>query len=156
NGAFHREALRRLDWLVVRDLQLIETAEFWRVAPEIERGEVRTEEIGTEVFFFPAAAHTEKDGSFTNTQRLLQWHHKAVERPGDCRSDLEFIRGWGVRVKALYRASLASRDLPIQRLAWDYPPENKSAADPRLPLAEAVIREVSGYSTADGRPLPGY
>ena len=31
----------------------------------------------------PAAAHTEKDGSFTNTQRLLQWHHKAVEPAGD-------------------------------------------------------------------------
>ena len=44
-----------------------------------------------EVFFFPAAAHTEKDGSFTNTQRLLQWHHKAIEPPGDCRSELHFI-----------------------------------------------------------------
>ena len=48
-------------------------------------------DIGTEVFFFPAAAHTEKDGSFTNTQRLLQWHHKAIEPPGDCRSELGFI-----------------------------------------------------------------
>ena len=38
----------------------------------------------TEVFFLPAAAHTEKDGTFTNTQRLLQWHDKAVEPPGDC------------------------------------------------------------------------
>ena len=43
--------------------QLTETAEFWRDAPEIERGEVRPEDIATEVFFFPAAAHTEKDGS---------------------------------------------------------------------------------------------
>ena len=70
--------------------QLTETAEFWRDAPEIERGEVRPEDIATEVFFFPAAAHTEKDGSFTNTQRLLQWHHKAIEPPGDCRSELRF------------------------------------------------------------------
>ena len=42
---------------------------------------MRTEDIGTEVFFLPAAAHTEKNGSFTNTQRMLQWHHKAVEPP---------------------------------------------------------------------------
>jgi len=76
NGALERKALRKLDWLVVRDFSLIETAEFWRTAPEISRGEVRTEDIGTEVFFFPAAAHTEKSGSFTNTQRLLQWHPK--------------------------------------------------------------------------------
>ena len=65
-----------------------ETAEFWRVAPEIERGEIRPEDIKTEVFLFPAAAHVEKDGTFTNTQRLLQWHDKAVEPPGDCRSEL--------------------------------------------------------------------
>ena len=45
------------------------------------------EDIGTEVFFMPAATYVEKDGSFTNTQRLLQWHAKAVEPPGDCRSD---------------------------------------------------------------------
>ena len=47
-------------------------------------GEVGTEDIKTEVFFLPAAALREKDGSFTNTQRLLQWHDKAVEPPGDC------------------------------------------------------------------------
>ena len=91
HGALQRKGLRKLDWLVVRDFALTETAEFWRTAPEIERGEVRTEDIETEVFFFPAAAHTEKDGSFTNTQRLLQWHHKAVEPPGDCRSELQFM-----------------------------------------------------------------
>ena len=68
----------------------IETAAFWYDSPDIESGEMRPEQIGTEVFFLPAAAHTEKDGTFTNTQRLLQWHSKAVEPPGDCRSDLWF------------------------------------------------------------------
>ena len=95
NGPLQRKGLRELDWLVVRDFPLTETAEFWRDAPEIERGEMRPEDIATEVFFFPAAAHTEKDGSFTNTQRLLQWHHKAIEPPGDCRSELDFIFTWG-------------------------------------------------------------
>ena len=78
--------MAELDWMVVRDLVEVETASFWYDSPEVERGELRTEQIGTEVFFMPAAAHTEKDGSFTNTQRLLQWHHKAVEPQGDCRS----------------------------------------------------------------------
>ena len=68
----------------------VETAAFWYDAPEIETGELQTEKIPTEVFFMPAAAHTEKDGTFTNTQRLLQWHHQAVEPPGDARSDLWF------------------------------------------------------------------
>ncbi len=67
--------MANLDWLVVRDFSLIESATFWKDGPEIESGELRTEDIGTEVFFLPAAAHTEKAGSFTNTQRMLQWHH---------------------------------------------------------------------------------
>ena len=70
-----RLGMAHLDWLVVRDFSLIESATWWKDGPEIESGEFRTEDIGTEVFFLPAAAHTEKDGSFTNTQRLLQWHH---------------------------------------------------------------------------------
>jgi formate dehydrogenase major subunit len=72
NSGLHRKALAELEWLVVRDLVEVETAAFWYDSPEVERGELRTEDIGTEVFFMPAAAHTEKDGSFTNTQRLLQ------------------------------------------------------------------------------------
>ena len=83
NGRLHRLAMANLDWLVVRDFQEIETASFWHDAPEIETGELRTEDIGTEVFLLPAATHVEKDGTFTNTQRLLQWHDKAVEPPGD-------------------------------------------------------------------------
>ncbi len=79
NGRMQRLGMANLDWLVVRDLVMIESATFWKNGPEIETGEMRTEDIKTEVFFMPAAAHTEKDGSFTNTQRMLQWHHTAVE-----------------------------------------------------------------------------
>jgi formate dehydrogenase major subunit len=81
NAKLQRLGMANLDWLVVRDLQMVESATFWKDGPEIETGELRTDEIPTEVFFLPAAAHTEKDGTFTNTQRLLQWHHKAVGLP---------------------------------------------------------------------------
>ncbi len=47
----------------------------------------------------PAAAHTEKSGSFTQTQRLLQWHDKAVEPTGDCRSELWFFYHLGRLVR---------------------------------------------------------
>jgi anaerobic selenocysteine-containing dehydrogenase len=83
NGRMQRFGLANLDWLVVRDLVMIESATFWQNGPEIETGEMRTADIGTEVFFLPAAAHTEKNGSFTNTQRMLQWHHEAVEPAAD-------------------------------------------------------------------------
>lgn len=152
NGAFQREAMRKLDWLVVRDFQLIETAEFWRDAPEIRRGEVRPEDIGTEVFVFPAAAHTEKDGSFTNTQRLLQWHHKAIEPPGDARSELHFLFHLGRRMKRLYAGSTDPKDRPVLDLAWDYP--TKGAIEE--PDAEAVLREINGFKTATGEPVSGH
>ncbi len=90
NGKLQRLGMAKLDWLVVRDFSLIESATFWKDGPEIDSGELRTQDIGTEVFFVPAAAHTEKSGSFTNTQRMLQWHHAAVEPTGDARSDLWF------------------------------------------------------------------
>ncbi len=152
HGALHRKGLRQLDWLVVRDFVPTETAEFWRSGAEIERGEVKTEDIATEVFFFPAAAHTEKDGAFTNTQRLLQWHHKAVEPPGDARSDLWFMHHLGRRLKALYADSQEPRDRPIRALTWDYPTEGTNAD----PVAEAVLAEINGYRVADGRPLDSY
>jgi len=88
NAKMQRLGMANLDWLVVRDFSLIESATSWKDGPEIESGELRTEDIRTEVFFFPAAAHTEKNGSFTNTQRMLQWHHAAVEPNGAARSDL--------------------------------------------------------------------
>ena len=109
-------------------------------------------EIQTEVFFFPAAAHTEKDGSFTNTQRLLQWHHQAVEPPGDCRSELDFLYHLGRRLKALYRGSTDPKDRPLQHLAWDYPVKGRIEE----PDAEAVLKEINGCTVADGRLVPGF
>jgi len=152
NGPLQREGLRALEWLVVRDFQLTETAEFWRDAPEIHRGEVRPEDIGTEVFFFPAAAHTEKEGSFTNTQRLVQWHHKAIEPPGDCRSELDFVFRLGQRLKKLYASSTGPNDRPIHDLTWDY----AAAGRPESCDAEAVLREINGYTVADGRLVDGF
>ncbi|MBV8816762.1 MAG: hypothetical protein JO022_00320 [Acidobacteriaceae bacterium] len=152
NGALHRKGLRNLQWLVVRDLSLIETAEFWRDAPEITSGQVKIEDIATEVFFFPAAAHTEKDGSFTNTQRLLQWHHKAVDPPGDCQSELDFTFHLGRRLKELYRDSTLPRDRALQQLTWDYP----TRGEKQEISAEDVLKEVNGYTVADGKPVEGF
>ena len=151
DAKLQRLGLAHLDWLVVRDLSLIESATFWQDGPEIASGELRTEEIGTEVFFLPAAAHTEKDGSFTNTQRLLQWHHQAVEPPGDARSDLWFVYHLGRLVRQKLAGSTDERDRPVLDLTWDYPTRGPLAE----PDAEAVLAEINGFD-ADGRPLDGY
>src|SRR5699024_5680323 len=88
-----------LKWVVVRGFQLIESATFWKDSPEIATGELRTEDIDTEVFFFPAANHVEKAGTFTQTQRMLQWRHQAVLPPGDAQSELDFFFELGLRIR---------------------------------------------------------
>ena len=151
NAKLQRLGLSNIDWLVVRDFSLIESATWWQNGPEIETGEMRTEDIGTEVFFLPAAAHTEKDGSFTNTQRLLQWHHKAVEPAGDARSDLWFYYHLGRIIRQKLADSTDPRDRPLLDLTWDYPTEGAYSD----PSAEAVLAEINGFD-ADGSPLSGY
>ena len=139
HGKLQRLGMAHLKWLVVRDLNMIESATFWKDSPEIETGELRTEDIGTEVFFFPAAAHTEKSGSFTQTQRMLQWHHKAVDPPQDCRSELQFFYLLGQKLRARLAASTLERDRPLLELTWDYPVD--AAGEP---AAEAVLQEING------------
>ena len=152
NAKAHRLALANLDWLVVRDLVEIESASFWYDSPEIESGELRTEQIPTEVFFLPAAAHTEKDGSFTNTQRLLQWHWQATEPKEDCRSDLWFYFHLGRMIKQKLADSHEERDLLVKALRWEYPTHSQI----QEPDAEAVLQEISGHTIETGELLEGY
>ena len=152
HSGLQRRALGHLKWLVVRDLTELETATFWRDGPEVRSGELRTEDIQTEVFLMPAASHIEKDGHFTNTQRLLQWHDKALEPPGDARSELWFMHHLFKRVREHYRDSEADRDWPIRNLTWDYPEHGEI----REPDAEAVLREINGYDMESGEPVSGF
>ena len=151
DGKMQRMAMANLDWLVVRDFSLIESATWWKDGPEIETGELVTEDIATEVFFMPAAAHTEKDGSFTNTQRMLQWHHQAVEPPGDSRSELWFMFHLGRILREKLAASTDPRDRALLDLTWDYPTKGAIAE----PEAEAVLAEINGFD-GEGRPLANY
>jgi formate dehydrogenase major subunit len=151
NGKLQRLGMASLKWLVVRDFSLIESATFWKDAPEISTGELRSRDIGTEVFFMPAAAHTEKNGSFTNTQRMLQWHHAAVEPAGDARSELWFTYHLGKRIREKLAGSADEMDRPLLDLTWEYPVSGEFAE----PAAEAVLAEVNGRGP-DGQPLSAY
>jgi formate dehydrogenase major subunit len=152
HAGLQRRALAKLEWLVVRDLAEIETATFWRDSPEVQSGELRPEEIQTEVFLMPAAAHVEKEGCFTNTQRLVQFRDKALEPPGDARSELWFMHHLAKRVKAHYAGSTRKRDWPLVNLRWDYP----ELGEIREPDVEAVMKEINGYEVASGRLVSGF
>jgi formate dehydrogenase major subunit len=148
HSGLQRRALASLRWLVVRDLSEIESATFWRDSPEVESGELRTEDIRTEVFLMPAATHIEKEGTFTNTQRLVQWRDKALDPPGDARSELWFVYHLFNRVRKHYEGSERERDWPILHLTWDYGDDE--------PDAEAILKEINGYDVATGDPIDGF
>jgi formate dehydrogenase major subunit len=152
NSRLERRALAKLKWLVVRDMVETETASFWYDSPEIRRGELETGEMGTEVFFFPAAGHAEKEGTFTNTQRLLQFHQKAVDPPGDARSETWFIYQLGRRLKEKAEHDPRPRNAGLRALTWNYSTDGR-IGEPRV---EEVLREINGYTVADGKPVPDY
>jgi formate dehydrogenase major subunit len=147
HAGLQRRALASVKWLVVRDLVEVESASFWYDSPEVRDGELKTEDIATEVFLMPAASHVEKAGTFTNTQRLIQFRDKALEPPGDARSELWFMHHLFKRVQAHYAGSTVKRDWPIVNLRWDYT-EHGTQCEPDV---EDVMREINGYETATGR-----
>ncbi len=151
NARMQRLGMSKLDWLVVRDFSLIESATWWKDGPEIETGEMVTDQVPTEIFFLPAASHTEKDGTFTNTNRLLQWHHAAKEPDGDARSDLWFMYHLGERIRAKLAGSTDPMDTPVLDLTWDYPVEGSHDE----PSADCILAEINGF-TADGEPVSSY
>lgn len=144
NAGLVRRGLAQLDWMVVRDGFETETASFWYASSEARSGELDPRRIKTEVFFLPASFPGEKEGSFTNTQRLIQYHDKAVDPPDDARSDLWFVYHLGRRLKELYRDSTDPKDQAIKDLTWDYPTIGRIEE----PSAEHVLREINGYHWA--------
>jgi formate dehydrogenase major subunit len=149
NSRLVRKGLANLEWMVVRETFENETASFWYKSPELRRSDpsdtsdpLGPEDIKTEIFLLPAALPGEKEGTFTNTQRLIQWHDKVVEPPADCRSDLWFMFHLGKRLKELYANSADPKDEAIKSLTWEYPTQGPHDE----PSAEAVLKEMNGYT----------
>ena len=152
NSGMERRALGKLKWMVVREMVETETASFWYDSPEVHRRELRPEDIQTEIFLMPAAGHAEKDGTFTNTQRLLQWREKAVDPPGDNRSENWFIYHLGVLLKEKAKADSRPRNAGLLALTWNY----KTEGQHQEPVAEEVLQEINGYTVADRKLVPGF
>ncbi len=152
NGRLERKALANLKWLVVRDMVEIETAAFWKDSPEVERGELDPKTIKTEIFLMPAAGQAEKSGTFTNTQRLLQFHNKSVDPPGDSRSDTWFFYHLGRRLKEKAAREPIPRNAPLNALTWNYSTHGKEAE----PNVEEVLQEINGYTWPDKKLLKAY
>jgi formate dehydrogenase major subunit len=152
------EALKKIDWLVVGEIYPDETSEFWR-APGTTAGEMK--KIQTTVYRLPCAGFAEKDGSFTNSARWLQWKNVALPMPGDARLDQDILAQIFMRVRDLYQKQGGKFPDPILNLRWPY-------TKPLNPSLSEVAREVNGQALADvtdpataqtikaGQQLPGF
>ncbi len=137
NAKLARAAMAKLDWMLVVDIFLTETAEFWK-APG-----TNAQDVKTEVFFLPAAPAAEKDGSLTNTMRLIQWHERAVKPPGDVHSDADFFCTLAHRLQKLYAGSKKDRDQGFLAANFTY------GAKPDEPEMVEVLKEINGVATED-------
>ena len=138
------KALENLDWLVCLDPFENETSAFWKRPGADPAG------INTEVFLLPTTTFLEKEGTVTHSGRLIQYRWKAVDGPGNVRQESFILDRLVNRVKALYAASTAEKDLPIKAMTWDYP-------DPLVDQAafiDAVMREINGKDLTTGLQVP--
>ena len=152
------EALKKADWLVVGDIYPEETSEFWR-SPGIKPEEMKN--IKTTVYRLPCAGFAEKDGSFTNSARWLQWKYVALPTPGIAKVDQEIVARIFLKVREMYRADGGKFPDPILNLTWTYTtPENPSLAEVAKEInGRALVDlndETSGQVIKAGQQLPGF
>jgi len=134
-------ALSSLKWLVVAENFDQETASFWK--PELlKQIQKQPSDVKTEVFLLPAANFAEKDGTFTNSARWMQWKWKAVDPPGEAKPDQEIIGRIFVQVRELYRKEGGKFPDPVLNLNWWY-------ANPISPSQVELCKEVNGWALED-------
>lgn len=141
NTVLERQALEKLEWLVVSDLWHTETCNFWK------RPGADPAKINTEVFVFPALGSFEKEGSVTNSGRWMQWRYKAAKGPGDAENDLWMVNKLMLKLKELYVQEGGPNADAIVRMAWNY-------GDPSD--VHKVAKEINGYDLTTGKLVPGF
>jgi formate dehydrogenase major subunit len=152
------EALKKADWLVVGEIYPDETSEFWK-APGTTADEMK--KIQTTVYRLPCAGFAEKDGTFVNSARWLQWKNVALPPPGDARLDQDILAQIFLKVRELYQKEGGKFPDPVLNARWPY-------TQPRNPSLSEVAREINGQAIADvsdpatgtviraGQQLPGF
>jgi formate dehydrogenase major subunit len=152
------DALKKADWLVVCEIYPDETSEFWR-APGITAEDQK--KINTTVYRLPGAGFAEKDGTFVNSARWLQWKNVAVPPPGLAKVDQEILATIFLKVRDLYKNEGGKFADPVLNATFAY-------SDPYNPSLSEIAREINGKALADltdpktnvtikaGQQLPGF
>ena len=135
-----RDGLAKLKFLVVMDPLATETSEFWKNYGE--HNDIDTAQVQTEVFRLPTTCFAEEDGSVVSSSRVLQWHWKAAEPPGEAWTDIRIMSGLHLRLRELYAKQGGKFPDPITKLWWPY-------AHAAEPSPAEVAKEYNGRALAD-------
>ncbi len=146
NSQKNIDALKKADWLVVCEIYPDETSEFWK-SPGITTEDMK--KIGTTVYRLPGAGFAEKDGTFVNSARWLQWKGVALPPPGEAKLDHEILASIFLKVRELYQKDGGAFPDPILNTSWSY-------TDPFNPSLAEVAKEINGRDLATGQQLPGF
>jgi formate dehydrogenase major subunit len=151
-------ALKKADFLAVCEIYPDETSEFWR-APGTTAEEMK--QIPTTVYRLPGAGFAEKDGTFVNSARWLQWKYAAVPPPGDCKLDQEILARIFLKIREKYQKEGGKFPDPIINASWAY-------TNPYNPSLAEIAKELNGKALSDvtdeksntllkaGQQLPGF
>ena len=158
NSQKNIDALKKADWLVVCEIYPDETSSFWQ-SPGISTDEMKN--IKTEVYRLPGAGFAEKDGTFVNSARWLQWKWAAVPPPGDCQLDQAILSKIFLKVRDLYKKEGGKFPDPILNLTWNHlDPNNPSLAELAKELNGRAVSDVTDEPTKTtmkaGQQLPGF
>ncbi len=135
NSNHERQALHNLDWLIAVDLWQTETGDFW------QRPGVDPKQVKTEVFMLPAAGSVEKEGSIIGSGRWAQWRYKAIDPPGDAKTDAWILDRLVKELKKLYQSDGGALPESVTKLYWNYDnPEHPGQPDPHL-----IAMEINGH-----------
>jgi formate dehydrogenase major subunit len=141
-----RRSLAKLKYLVVMDPLDTETANFWQdYGPQNPSDPSGTQ---TEVFQLPTTCFAEESGSLVNSARWLQWHWKAVNPPGEAKSDIFIMTGLYRRLKALYAKEGGAFPDPLLNLTWDY-------TNPDEPDPSELAKEMNGRALQEVKDPTG-
>jgi formate dehydrogenase major subunit len=152
------DALKKADFVVVCEIYPDETSGFWQ-APGITADELKT--INTTVYRLPGAGFAEKDGTFVNSARWLQWKNAAVPPPGDCRLDQDILADIFLKIRELYKKEGGKFPDPIVHASWSYTlPNHPSLSEIAKELNGKAVVDISddktGVSLKAGQQLPGF
>ena len=133
------QALANLKWLAVMDPLPTTSSEFWR------RPGADPKSIQTEVFMIPTTHWIEKDGSFVNSGRWMQWKEAAIP-PEGARHDHWILAEVFARVKKLYAQQGGKFPAPLMAITMNY-------KDPLKPELDEICQEINGFDLTTGKRM---